>query len=143
MQLQVEGRVVAIVGGKRIIPLPLALASCSDSLDRRCLWLRNRLDVLGQLGQIICIATGVLKTSGISYRRREAWTVKLTGYRTETTQCIMAEELVSVVENYFDCHDWLLARHGRLLCCFDIIESIFGRYKTVGLRTLKSLSPMD
>jgi hypothetical protein len=40
----------------------------------------------------------------------------------------MAAELVSTVKNYFGIHDWLSARHGRLLCFSDITESIFGRY---------------
>lgn len=110
--------------------LPRAHRSALAYLQRKKV--KAFLNVLGQLRQIICIATEVLKTSGISYRSRQAWSVKLAKYRTETTLCVMAEELVSVVENYFDSHEWLLARHGRLLCCSDIIESIFGRYKNKG-----------
>lgn len=90
------------------------------------------LEELTQVRKIISMATGILKTSGINYQSRKSWIGQLTTYRAETTLCPMAEQLVKVVEDYFDRHDYLLVRNERLICCTDIIESIFGRYKNKG-----------
>ena len=40
--------------------------------------------------------------------------------------------LLDTITAYFAKHADLIDRHGRLLCCTDIIESTFGRYKNKG-----------
>lgn len=44
----------------------------------------------------------------------------------------MVDQLIEVINDYFDRHAELIKKHGRLICCSDIIESIFGRYKNKG-----------
>ena len=97
---------------------------------KRC---RAFLAVLAQLRQVICLASAVLKTSGLNEGSQRAWSRSLAAYRKEVKLCTMAEQLVQVVDNYFADHAGLWALHGgRLHCCSDIIESTFGRYKNKG-----------
>jgi len=44
----------------------------------------------------------------------------------------MAEKLIETVNEYFEHHLNLVKKYGRLICCSDIIESTFGRYKNKG-----------
>jgi hypothetical protein len=87
---------------------------------------------LTQVRRIISISTRILKTSGINQQSRESWCQHLAAYRRETKLCPLAEKIVSTVNNYFDRHEHLLEKHSRLICCSDIIESVFGRYKNKG-----------
>ena len=87
---------------------------------------------LAQVRRIISISTRILKTSGINQQSRESWCRHLAAYRRKNKLCPLAEKLVSTVNNYFDRHEYLLEKHGRLICCSDIIESVFGRYKNKG-----------
>ena len=87
---------------------------------------------LAQVRRIISMSTRILKTSGINQQSRESWHRHLAAYRCETDLCPLAEKIVGTVNNYFDRHEYLLEKHGRLICCSDIIESVFGRYKNKG-----------
>lgn len=84
---------------------------------------------LTQARRIVSISTQILKTSGINAASNKAWLKQLADYRREVTLCPLAETLVRTVDDYFARHADLLAKYGRLICCSDIIESTFGRYK--------------
>ena len=43
-----------------------------------------------------------------------------------------AESFIVCIRAYFEKHIPLIDNYGRLLCCSDIIESTFGRYKNKG-----------
>lgn len=94
--------------------------------------IRALLTMLDQLRAIIVLATSVLKTSGINEASRQAWRTGLEKYRSGRTLSDEAQKLIVLVEDYFDRHEIYLKAHDRLLCCSDIIESIFGRYKNKG-----------
>jgi hypothetical protein len=93
---------------------------------------RSFISMLSQLREVICLATGVLKTSGLSTQSKKAWLDQLSDYRKKNTLCKMADQLIEVINDYFDRHAELIKKHGRLICCSDIIENIFGRYKNKG-----------
>lgn len=90
------------------------------------------LTTLRQLRKIISMVTRILKTSGINHRSRQAWMNRLAGLRADIALHPMAEQLVGVIDQYFDDHEELLRKHDRLLCCSDIIETTFGHYKNKG-----------
>ena len=94
--------------------------------------LRAFIAMLAQLREIICLATGILKTSGINLQSQQAWFDRLTIYRKENTLSKMAEKLIETVNEYFERHLNLVKKYDRLICCSDIIESTFGRYKNKG-----------
>ena len=92
--------------------------------------LKKELSDDTQVRRIISSPTRTLKTSGINQQSRESWCRQLAAYRRETKLYPLAEKIVStLINNYFDRHEYLLEKHGRLICCSDIIESVFGRYK--------------
>lgn len=90
------------------------------------------LTTLRQLRKIVSMVTRILKTSGINHRSRQAWMNRLAGLRADATLYPMADQLVGVIDQYFDDHEELLQKHDRLLCCSDIIETTFGHYKNKG-----------
>ncbi|WP_420458361.1 hypothetical protein [Neolewinella sp.] len=91
------------------------------------------LAVLRSLRAIITLASSLLKTSGISARSQQLWRDRVAHYRcSQTPPGIMAEELIAVIERYFQDHQHLLTGRDRLLCCSDIIEATFGYYKNKG-----------
>lgn len=87
---------------------------------------------LRQVRRIISMSTQILKTSGINEQSRKSWLLQLAAYRSEINLCSLAEKIVNTVNDYFDHHEHLLVKYGRLICCSDIIESVFGRYKNKG-----------
>ena len=87
---------------------------------------------LQQLREVIVMATALLKTSGLSERTQHLWTQRMQAYRSQHQRCQLTEKLAAIVDDYFAIHAQLMARHGRLLCCSDIIESTLGRYKNKG-----------
>lgn len=90
------------------------------------------LTTLRQLRKIVSSVTRILKTSGINHRSRQAWMKRLAGLRAEAALHPMPEQLIGVIDQYFDKHEELLQKHDRLLCCSDIIETTFGHYKNKG-----------
>jgi hypothetical protein len=93
---------------------------------------RQLLDLLEQLRRITVLALNILRTSGINAASRRAWQARIAALGQQLTWHAKAEELIRMVEAYFDHHESLSAQWQRLLCCSDIIESIFGRYKNKG-----------
>lgn len=87
------------------------------------------LSDLTQARHIVSISTRILKTSGINAASNKAWLKQIATYRKEVELCPLAEVLVRTVDDYFARHTDLVAKYGRLICCSDIIESTFGRYK--------------
>lgn len=94
--------------------------------------IRKLLGMLQQLRKIIGLATSILKTSGIHHRSCQIWQADLAKYRREVSLCTQAEKMVALVQDYFVRHEEMARRQERLLCCSDIIESTFGRYKNKG-----------
>ncbi len=78
------------------------------------------------------MVTALLKTSGLSERTQYLWIQRMQAYRSEQQLCQLTKKLAAIVDDYFASHAQRMARYGRLLCCSDIIECTFGRYKNKG-----------
>lgn len=96
----------------------------------RGVWLRLRLS---QFHSLLVITASVLKSCGLSRDSYTQWRAEVDSYRT--TQHVMtrqANAFIDAMDAYFAAYaDWY-NKDGPLLCCSDIIESVFGRYKNKG-----------
>ena len=93
-------------------------------------WLRLRLS---QFYRLLTITAGLLKSQGLSPDSYTEWRAKVDDYCT--TQHVMtrqAKAFIAAMDAYFAGYAEWFNKEGPLLCCSDIIESIFGRYKNKG-----------
>jgi len=96
----------------------------------RGFWLRLRLS---QFHHLLSLTAALLKSRGLSAETYTEWRAKVQAYCT-TQQIItrQAKAFIAAMEAYFAKYAEWYNREGPLLCCSDIIESIFGRYKNKG-----------
>jgi hypothetical protein len=88
---------------------------------------------LRQVKELVVIASAILKTAGLSDRSRQLWQQRSRSYQAkQETMSRKAATFIKRMDAYFDQHVELFDRYLRLLCCSDIIESTFGRYKNKG-----------
>lgn len=88
---------------------------------------------LRQVKELVVIASGILKTAGLCDHSRQLWQERSRAYQAK--QPIMSRNATTFIQRmdaYFEQHADLFERYRRLLCCSDIIESTFGRYKNKG-----------
>jgi hypothetical protein len=69
----------------------------------------------------------MLKGSGLSSPAQHQWEAYVKACRQNPARAPEVDVLLDAITAYFAKHAGLIARHGRLLCCTDIIESTFGR----------------
>ena len=94
---------------------------------------RTLIKRLEQVRALIAITAGVLKTNGLSRSSEQAWQLLVDDYlATQQVVSRKARRFVQLMEKYFADHATLTTSEQPLLCCSDIIESIFGRYKNKG-----------
>lgn len=93
---------------------------------------RPRIACMNELRAVVEQAAAILKGSGLSDVTHRHWEEYVEGCRLKTNLTPEVDSLLDTISNYFVQHAELIARHGRLLCCTDIIESLFGRYKNKG-----------
>jgi hypothetical protein len=92
--------------------------------------------VLGRLRQVrrlVVIASDILKTASLCDDSRLLWHQRSRTYQAE--QGVMSRKAAAFIKSmdaYFEQHAELFAQYGRLLCCSEIVESTFGRYKNKG-----------
>ncbi|MCB9350857.1 MAG: hypothetical protein H6573_25610 [Lewinellaceae bacterium] len=61
------------------------------------------------------------------------WRAEVNDYRiTQHVMTRQATAFIDAMDAYFAAYAYRYNQDGRLLCCSDIIESIFGRYKNKG-----------
>lgn len=87
---------------------------------------------LRQIKALIAITSQVLKCAGLSLHSRQTWEARVAEFRQGKRLTKPARYFIQAVAKYFDDHQELIRLHQRLLCCSDIIESSFGRYKNKG-----------
>lgn len=87
---------------------------------------------LRQVRALIALTAKLLKSAGLSQRSSQLWEQRITRYKADNPLTPQAEAFIATIRSYFQAHTELIAHHGRLLCCSDIIESTFGRYKNKG-----------
>jgi len=93
------------------------------------------LDLFEQLKQIRHIITqafSLLKTSGLSSYTWQLWEQRWKDIQANQQLSSIALQIGQAINDYFVHHESLMNHHGRMLCCSDIVESIFGYYKNKG-----------
>lgn len=93
---------------------------------------RPRVQCMNELKAVVERVAALLKGSGLSAATRRRWEEYAAHCRQNASCSPEVDTLLNTISRYFDDHAELIARHGRLLCCTDIIESLFGRYKNKG-----------
>jgi len=88
---------------------------------------------LSQVQELLVIASHILKTAGLCEYSRRIWQERSRAYQAkQTIMSQKARAFIKRMDAYFLQHAQLFEHHERLLCCSDIIESTFGRYKNKG-----------
>ena len=96
----------------------------------RGIWLRLRLS---QFHRLLTLTASVLKSRGLSADSYAQWRAQVDDYRiTQHVMTRQANAFIDEMDTYFATYAERYNRDGPLLCCSDIIESIFGRYKNKG-----------
>jgi hypothetical protein len=94
---------------------------------------RTLVNRLRQVSDLVRIAAQILKTAGLSPHSHSRWQDAVQAYRAEHTVLSQAaRRFIPGVNAYFDQHLQHWAGEDQRLCCSDIIESTFGRYKNKG-----------
>ena len=91
-----------------------------------------RVQCMGQLKTLVEITASVLKGAGLSTVSLARWEQHISDYTAKNELTGEAQAFIQTIRNYFASHASLAKKYGRLLCCSDIIESTFGRYKNKG-----------
>lgn len=101
----------------------LAFLSGTEALQNRLKQVRDLVQIGGQ----------ILRRCGLSEVAYQIWKQRATIYLKEQSQ--LSQAALSFVEHmntYFEQHKALWQNGQRWLCCSEVIESIFGRYKNKG-----------
>ncbi|MCB9351405.1 MAG: hypothetical protein H6573_28490 [Lewinellaceae bacterium] len=89
---------------------------------------------LRQVKELTVIASAILKKYYLCDHSRQLWHKRSRAYQAK--QAVMSHKATTFIKRidaYFEQHAALLEHYERLLCCSEIIESTFGRYKNKGV----------
>lgn len=91
------------------------------------------LRALRQVRHLIVLSSAILKTAGLSPASYQRWKQGVAQFRQSTKRVTtQAKSFIQIMDNYFKEQLANFPDHHQVLCCSDIIESIFGRYKNKG-----------
>jgi hypothetical protein len=93
---------------------------------------RTRIKCMKQLKTLVKLTAGILKGAGLSKASKQVWEKAITGFSAKHELTEEAETFITKLRQFFVEHETLISKHQRLICCTDIIESTFGRYKNKG-----------
>jgi len=93
---------------------------------------RLRIEAMGQLKTLVELSAGILKGAGLSVRSQQNWEKAVAGFARKYELSPESDVFISRMRKFFSHHQALIAKHQRLTCCTDIVESTFGRYKNKG-----------
>ena len=94
---------------------------------------RHLLRRLRQVRDLVAIAADILKKAGLSAHSQQRWIDASQAYQNQqTVMSQKARQFIKLINQYFEQQHQLFSGHDQLLCCSDIIESTFGRYKNKG-----------
>lgn len=85
-----------------------------------------------QLKKLVELSANILKSAGLSEASHRTWEKAVAGFATKHALSEEAQSFIEQLRAYFGKHEGLVERYGRLVCCTDIEESTFGRYKNKG-----------
>jgi len=93
-------------------------------------WLGLRLR---QVHQLLVLTAKILKYGGLSTGNYQKWSKEVTAWKlAQPLLTKQARGFINGMETYFTTYTDRYTNSHQLLCCSDIIESIFGRYKNKG-----------
>lgn len=105
-------------------------------MRRALLFYRRQPALLRRMTQVrdlVEITAKILKATGLSTAAHRRWQQQVQNYLGQQESVShAARKFIKRLEAYFVGHAPNYQAQGRLLCCSDIIESIFGRYKNKG-----------
>lgn len=88
---------------------------------------------LRQVRELIAIASAILKTAGLSEHSFQRWQQSAAQYLSaQKVATKQAKAFVAKIDAYFAAHAGLYKERSQIICCSDIIESTFSRYKNKG-----------
>lgn len=90
------------------------------------------MERMGQVRDLISITSRLFKSAGISSQSIELWESRVRKYALHNELTDNARLLVDSIRKYFSGYSEILEKHQRILCCSDIVESTFGKYKNKG-----------
>ena len=100
---------------------------------RRLAFLKTYQPLLAELSQVrelVSLTGQLFKTKGLSRASIQHWQRAVAAWTArQATMPGIVNQPIEGVQRYVDDHVKLLDKHTILLCCSDVIESIFGRYK--------------
>jgi hypothetical protein len=86
-----------------------------------------------QVRDLVEITAKLLKAAGLSTAAHQRWQQQVQNFLGQQESVShAARKFIKRLEAYFAAHAPAFEAQGRLLCCSDIIESTFGRYKNKG-----------
>ena len=93
-------------------------------------WLRLQLE---QVHALLVLTARLLKRSGLSQSVYQAWQQQVAAYLSNQQMVTrQARQFVELMRRYFIEHAKWYQNGQRIMCCSDVIESTFGRYKNKG-----------
>lgn len=94
---------------------------------------RPLLKEFAQVRAFISFTAVIFKSQGLSRSSIEQWRAHLRDWMAEEHKIFEAVTIMVVaLEQYLTDHQELIDKYTRLVCCSDITESTFGRYKNKG-----------
>jgi hypothetical protein len=91
------------------------------------------LRALRQVRYLIILCSSILKTAGLSQASYQRWVEGVAEFKQSTSRITtQANGFLKIMDNYFKAHANIYQDQNQILCCSDIIESTFGRYKNKG-----------
>lgn len=82
---------------------------------------------------LLALTVNVLKHGGLNQATHYKWIGQIIEYvNTQALMTRQAKVFIAGIIDYFNDHATAYATGLKLLCCSDVIESIFGRYKNKG-----------
>lgn len=91
---------------------------------------RELISELVQVRHFVAQTAKIFKRRGMNERSIELWEWLIKRWLAQQTSLAPSvSAMIESVRHYLKDHQSLIDKYGSLLCCSDVIESIFGRYK--------------
>lgn len=109
--------------------------SLSEDSKEKLDFVRNAGTLIGRMKKIrelVAVTAKLFKSSGISSSTCKLWEKRI-GECCDLDKLASNEEyFIQSIRKYLEKHSGMANEFQRLMCCSDIIESMFGRYKNKG-----------
>lgn len=90
------------------------------------------IQCMRQLRALIIITADIFKYSGLNHISIQLWEDKIAQFAKQNILTKQAKAFIEEMRKYFEKHQSLIDKYKNLLCCSDIIEATFGKYKNKG-----------